>query len=454
MNAGKVFLQENTETISAITTPIGIGAISGIRISGSKTKRIILKIIQKRKRILANRIYHNFVIDDNNNVIDEVIFFFRKAPNTYTGFDEAEIFTHGGYAIPEIVLNLIMENGARLAKRGEFTQRAFINGKIDLLQAESVMDIVNAKTRESARNAVSILQGKYSIKIGEIKEQILYVLTIIDANIDFPEEEDIYFNSINVLNRISNIKERLQNIIKEEEHTRLMKRGINVIIVGKPNTGKSSLFNTLMLEEKAIVTDVPGTTRDVIEGWINIEGIPILLKDTAGIRITDDIVESVGIERTKNEIKNSDIVLALFDGSSKLDSDDKLLLSLLERKSNLFCILTKNDIEIKINVNKLKRIDAKIDTRDHIITKKINNLILNYIKYNNIIVNVPDRVIIRIKDALKSLSKSHSIIYNKEGLELASFEIKNAIEKLSNITGEITSDDILNSIFSSFCIGK
>ncbi|RKX68524.1 tRNA uridine-5-carboxymethylaminomethyl(34) synthesis GTPase MnmE, partial [candidate division TA06 bacterium] len=305
-----MFLRANNETISAITTPIGIGAISGIRISGSKTRRIILKIIQRRKRILAKRIYHDFVIDDNNNIIDEIIFFFRKAPSTYTGFDEAEIFTHGGYAIPELVLKLIIENGARLAKRGEFTQRAFINGKIDLLQAESVMDIVNAKTREAARNAIGIFQGKYSMEIREIKDQILYVLTIIDANIDFPEEEDIYFDSIKLLNRINNIKEKLQNMIKKEESTRLMKRGVNVVIVGKPNTGKSSLFNTLMFEEKSIVTDVPGTTRDVIEGWINIEGIPVLLKDTAGIRITNDIVESVGIKRTKNEINNSDIILA------------------------------------------------------------------------------------------------------------------------------------------------
>ncbi|MCK4544409.1 tRNA uridine-5-carboxymethylaminomethyl(34) synthesis GTPase MnmE [candidate division WOR-3 bacterium] len=454
MNAGKVFLQANTETISAITTPIGIGAISGIRISGSKTRRIVLKIIKKRKRILANRIYHDFVIDGNCNVIDEIIFFFRKAPNTYTGFDEAEIFTHGGYAIPELVLNLIIENGARIAERGEFTQRAFINGKIDLLQAESVMDIVNAKTREAARNAINILQGKYSMEIKEIKDQLLYVLTIIDANIDFPEDEDIYFDSIKVLNRIGNIKEKLQNMIKEEECTRLMKRGVNVVIVGKPNTGKSSLFNTLMLEEKAIVTDVPGTTRDIIEGWINIEGIPVLLKDTAGIRITNDIVESVGIEKTKNEIKNSDIILALFDGSNKLNGDDKLLLSLIEKKNNLFYILTKNDIEKKIDISKLKRFDARIDTRDHTIPKHINKLILSYIKNNNIVINIPDRIIVRIKEALKSLSKSHSILYNKEGLELASFEIKNAIDKLSNITGEITSDDILNNIFSSFCIGK
>jgi len=446
-----MLLQNNRDTICAITTPIGIGAIAGIRIAGKNTLTILNKILPSTPA--KDKIIHTYIYD-KDKVIDEVILFFRKSPNTYTGCDEAEIFCHGGLAVPEIIIELLIKNGCRMAGNGEFTQRAFLNGKIDLVQAESVMDIVNAKTKDAAISAISMLKGDFSNTIDKLRNKLLTISSLIEANLDFPEEEDINFDKDQALCIISEAEDRLKNLIIKDENNILMKRGLTVIITGKPNVGKSSLFNLLLSREKAIVTNIPGTTRDILEGWINIRGIPILIKDTAGIRITDDPIERIGIEKTEKEIENAHIVLALFDSSRHFDSDDKLHLKFLKNAKNIFYILTKSDLKGRFEENELPRIEAKIDCRDKTSEGIINSIISTFIENKRFSLNLNDRITEKLKNAEVYLKKTRLIIENNEGLELASEEIKEAIINLSSVTGDITTDDILNNIFSSFCIGK
>lgn len=446
-----MLLQKNRDTICAITTPIGISAIAGIRISGKNTRTIIENILPSSPP--EGKIAHSYIYD-KGTMIDEVLLFFRKSPNTYTGCDEAEIFCHGGLAVPEIIIELLIKNGCRMAGPGEFTQRAFLNGKIDLVQAESVMDVVNAKTKDAAISAISMLKGNFSRIINKLRDKLLVISTLIEANLDFPEEEDINFDKIETLSVISKAEDMLEHLIRKDENNILMKRGLTVIITGKPNVGKSSLFNLLLSREKAIVTNIPGTTRDVLEGWINIHGIPVLIKDTAGIRNTEDPIEKIGIEKTEREIENAHLVLALFDGSRHFDDDDTLHLTFLKKAKNLFYILTKNDLTGKFEEDRLPRIEAKIDCRDKDSEGIITNLILKFIANKRFSLNLNGRITEKLKNAQTYLAKTRSIIEHNEGLELASEEIKEAIRNLSSVTGEITSDDILNNIFSSFCVGK
>ncbi len=439
------------DTICAITTPIGIGAIAGIRISGKNTLHILKKII--RSKITEGRVIHSF-LSDNKNIIDEVILFFRKAPNTYTGCDEAEIFSHGGLAIPEMIIEVLEKNGCRMANPGEFTQRAFLNGKLDLVQVESIMDIVNAKTKNAAVSAVSMLKGTFSKEISQLRNNLVSLSALIEANLDFPEEEDINFDKSATLAIIDRISDTIEKLISKDEDNLLLKRGLNIVITGKPNVGKSSLFNTMLSKEKAIVTNIPGTTRDVLEGLLNINGIPVLIKDTAGIRVTKDPIENIGIEKTKNEIKHAHIVIALFDVSRTFDNDDYLHLSYLKNAKNVFFILSKSDLKAVLDISELPEISGKINCRDESAELEINKLIYRFIKGNRFSLNLNDRITENLKKALIALKRARKIINHDEGLELASIETKEAVENLSAITGEITTEQTLNNIFSTFCIGK
>ena len=283
---------------------------------------------------------------------------------------------------------------------------------------------------------------------------MVYISSLIEANLDFPEEEDINFDKENTLNIISDTKKIITDLIRENENNIMMKRGISVTITGKPNVGKSSLFNLLLSREKAIVTGIPGTTRDVLEGWININGFPVLIKDTAGIRLTDDPVEKIGIKRTKKEIEKANIILALFDASRDFDENDRLHLEFLKNAKHVFYILTKVDLEKRLEETEIPYISGGINCRDSSFGSVVNRLIVKFISHEKISLNLNDRITKRLKNAREYINKTEKVINYNEGLELAAEEIKEAISNLSAITGKITTNEVLNNIFSSFCIGK
>ncbi|MCT4612978.1 MAG: tRNA uridine-5-carboxymethylaminomethyl(34) synthesis GTPase MnmE [Clostridia bacterium] len=456
-----------TDTIAAISTALG-GGIAIVRISGDKSFDVIEKIFKSNKdikKIESNSIVYGYIVDPKTGeTVDEVLVSFLKGPNTYTKEDIIEINTHGGAIPTRKVLETIINNGARLAEPGEFTKRAFLNGRIDLSQAEAIMDIIMSKTDLSLKNAVSHLSGSLSDKIKGMRNEILHLIANIEVSIDYPEHDMEDINFENVKTKCIEIDSELNKFIENAETGRIMKEGIRTVIVGKPNVGKSSLLNEILKENRAIVTDIEGTTRDTLEEFVNVRGIPLHIIDTAGIRDTEDVVEKIGVEKSKDIVESADLVLLVLDASKCISKEDKEIIEIVKDK-NTIVILNKSDLERKID---LECINIK-DLSEHLIETsmldktgidKLENLIKDMF-FEGKIEDSSEAIYVTnmrhkksLVDAKQSVKEVIMTINNNMPEDLMAIDLKNAYEKLGEITGDTVSEDIIDTIFSEFCLGK
>ena len=402
-------------------------------------------------------------IVDNNEIIDEVLVTYFKKPKSYTTEDMCEINTHGGNIVTRKILELCLKNGANLAEPGEFTKRAFLNGRIDLLQAESVIDVINAKSEREAKTGIKQLEGMLSKKINEIKQEILDVMVNVDVSIDYPEYdvEEVTYQEIS--NMLTSVKEKLEKLEKSFDNGKLIKEGIKTAIIGKPNAGKSSLLNAILKEDRAIVTEYEGTTRDTIEEFVNIEGIPLKLIDTAGIRNAKDEVEKIGIAKSREIAKEADLIIAIFDSTKELSPEDLEILNLIKGKKSIVilnkidlnAILSENDdrfTNVSDNILKLSALNGEgLEKLYETISKMFS---LNEINLDNEIVITNLRHKNLISKALINVKKSEEAIEQNMPVDIIAIFIKDILEDLGNITGDVVTDDIINEIFSKFCLGN
>jgi tRNA modification GTPase trmE len=452
------------DTIAAISTPRGEGGIGIIRISGDKSFEILDKIFNTKNpnRDLGFYKFNYGFIHDNGKIIDEVMAVRMKAPKTYTCEDVVEINCHGGHLISEKVLELVLKNGARHAEQGEFTKRAFMNGRIDLSQAEAVMDIIQGKTEKSISLSLEQLRGDLRDKIGSFKKALLDVTAHVNVVLDYPEEGIDDPLPSNLRENLENVYAEADRLISSYDKGKKIKEGIKTVIAGKPNVGKSTLLNSLLKEERAIVTHIPGTTRDVIEEIINIKGIPLVLTDTAGIRKTEDIVENIGVEKSKKFIENADLVLLVLDASRELESEDREVIQEIQNNNKkTIVLLNKIDLERKIELDEfgLENI-LEISAKDNIGIEDMEERIYSYIVEEKvedsseklIITNIRHKTALeKTKDAIRNIFET---IDAGMPMDLISVDLKEALDSLSEITGEISSEDILDHVFGNFCVGK
>ena len=402
-------------------------------------------------------------IVENEEIIDEVLVSYFKAPKSYTAENMCEINSHGGNIVVKKILELCLKNGAELAEPGEFTKRAFLNGRIDLLQAESVVDIINAKSEREAKTGVKQLEGGLSNKIAQIKQEILDVMVNIEVAIDYPEYDVDEVTNNQIIVMLKSVKEKLENLEKTFDNGKIIKEGIKTAIIGRPNAGKSSLLNRILKEDRAIVTEYEGTTRDTIEEFVNINGIPLKLIDTAGIRNAKDEVEKIGIARAKEIAKEADLIIAIFDSSKNLTEEDLEILNLVKNKKAII-VLNKTDLKSAIDENnqefkdfkgKIVKISALNNTGIEEIYDEITRLFdLSEINLDNevVITNVRQKNL--ISKAIESVDKTKKTIFEKMPLDIVAIYIKEILEDLGNITGEFVTEDIINEIFAKFCLGK
>lgn len=448
------------DTIAAIATSMGRSAVNIIKISGPESISIVSKIFTKDlSKLEPNTINYGF-IKEGNELIDEVLVSLFTSPNSQTGEDIVEINTHGGISVTNKVLELVLSNGARLAEPGEFLKRAFLNGKKDLIEAEAISDLINAKTEEARKMSLKGLSGELSKKIKTLRNKILNIIANIEVNIDYPEYEDaiIYTNELLKTN-INEIQSDLEKLVKESEKGTLLNNGINVGIVGKPNVGKSSLLNLLINEDKAIVTDIEGTTRDIVEGNITINGVTLNLIDTAGIRETNNVVEKLGVEKSKDIINKSDLIIALFDISRPFTLEDEAILSSIKAKKSII-ILNKTDLPTKIDLNKFTSYNViKTSVKEDVGKDELLNMIkelfsLNEIETGDFTYLSNARQISLIKQALKLCLEIKYQNEQNTPVDLIQIDLQNLWEKLGEITGDAYKDELLDEIFSKFCLGK
>ena len=454
-------------TIASISTAPGIGGIGIIRMSGEKSFEVLDKIFVAKNKQNIDEIkgytikYGNIV--ENGNIIDEVLVSYFKAPRSYTTENMCEINSHGGTVIVRKILELCLKNGAELAEPGEFTKRAFLNGRIDLAQAESVIDIINAKSDKEAKSGINQLEGFLSKEIKEIKQEIMDVLVNIEVTIDYPEYDTPEVQQEELRGMLQSVGQRLIKLEKSFDNGKLIKEGIKPAIIGKPNAGKSSLLNAILKEDRAIVTDIAGTTRDTIEEFVTINGIPLKLIDTAGIREASDKVEKIGVEKSIKLAEEADLVIAIFDSSKELTEEDIEILKLIENKKSII-LLNKNDLNPVISENdeKLKKasknilkISALNKTGIDELYEKISELFnLNEINLDNdiLITNVRHKNI--ISKSLENVKKANETLNMNMPIDIITIYIKEILEDLGEITGEVVTEDIINEIFSKFCLGK
>ena len=453
------------ETIAAISTAPGLGGIGIIRITGDKAFEILLKIfkstkVKKMEDIVPNTIIYGKIYDDSR-MVDEVLVSFFKSPNSYTKEDLVEINTHGGSIVMKEILNLVLKKGAMLAQPGEFTKRAFLNGRIDLTQVESIATILNAKSEEELRISGELLQGKLYNKVVNIKEKLMDILMHLEVNIDYPEYDTDEKSTEEIVSTVTDILKDLKRFEATFDVGSKIKDGIKVSIIGRPNAGKSSLLNNLLNKERAIVTEIEGTTRDSIEEDLNINGINIKIIDTAGIRETDEKVEKIGIERAITIAEKSDLIIAIFDISKPFNENDRKILDIISKKESLI-LLNKYDLvkdielpeEIKNNGKEYiyTSMLEKKGTEDVIewITKKTESLKIN--KNNDIIIihERQKKVITDVIEMIEQILKDLEII----PIDMVSENIRDVINKINELTGENVKEEVLNEIFKNFCLGK
>lgn len=454
------------DTIAAISTAIGEAGIAIVRMSGDDSVNIIDEIFKsasgKKMAEAENRKFLYGHIVDGDKQIDEVLVVKMKGPHSYTAEDIVEIHCHGGVVSVKRILNLILSKGARLAEKGEFTKRGFLNGRIDLTQAEAVIDMIKAKTDLSFDMGLNQLSGALSEVLNKLKDELVSMQALIVANIDFPDEdiEDAAYNDL--IERSNKILDKMDNLLDNSKNSRLLRDGINTVILGKPNVGKSSLLNGLLKYDRAIVTDIAGTTRDIIEDYINLDGVLLKITDTAGIRETEDEVEKIGVNIAREKLKEADLVIAIFDISREFDKDDEEILNLIKDKKHI-TILNKDDLEQKISDEEIEKYFKddylRLSVMENESVKKIENLIIDLffdgelqISSDSVLSNL--RHINALKEAKKSLLEVNESLKKKVFLDLIEVDLENVIGHISEITGTITTEDILDRVFSDFCIGK
>jgi tRNA modification GTPase len=452
-------------TIAAISTAPGIGGIGIIRMSGEDCFNILEKIFVQKKYQNIDDIkgysikYGNIV--ENNEIVDEVLVSYFKAPKSYTAENMCEINSHGGIVIMNKILDLCIKNGANIAEPGEFTKRAFLNGRMDLSQAEAVIDIINSKTDKEAKISLEQLEGNLSSKITEIRKKIISIMADIEATIDYPEYDLEEVTNQKIKTILYEVDKILDDLEKSFYNGKILREGISTAIIGRPNAGKSSLLNLILNEERAIVTDIEGTTRDTIEEYIQIEGVPLKIVDTAGIRNAKDEVEKIGVKKAIEIANKSDIVIAIFDVSRKLNDEDEEILNLLKDK-NAIIILNKIDLEKVIDINKIKSLNKPIVEMSTITREGLNDLytqISNMFKLKEV-ANDGETIVSNVRhknliiNARKALNNAIMSIENGMPIDIISTDMKEILEELGKITGETVTEDVINEIFSKFCLGK
>ena len=456
-------------TIAAISTAPAIGGIGIVRMSGEKCFDILEKIFvqknpQKIENIKGYTIKYGKIIDTSNNkVIDEVLVSYFKCPKSYTAENMCEINSHGGIIVLRKILEMCLINGAKLAEPGEFTKRAFLNGRIDLTQAEAIIDIINAKSSREAQESANQLEGFLSKKIHEIRKKIIDLMVDIEANIDYPEYDIEEVSNNSAREKLEEVENELVKLSKSFESGKILKEGIKIAIIGSPNAGKSSLLNAILKEERAIVTDIAGTTRDIIEEQVIIGGIPFKIIDTAGIRDAENKIEQIGIEKSKKAAKNSDVIIAVFDNSKELNSEDKEILELLKEKKSVIVLnkmdLVSCDLKNKKEIKEANRPIVEMAVKeekglDNLYKELIDMFNLNQINLDNelIITNIRHQNL--INKAIESTRMALNDLKMSMPIDIISINIKQILEHLGEITGDNVSEDIIKNIFSKFCLGK
>ena len=445
------------DTIVAISTTLGVGATSIIRVSGSEAIDLVNKIT---KTDLTKKQTHTINYDyilDNNKKIDEVMVSIMKAPKSFTKEDVVEINCHGGIATTNKILELLIEKGCRLAEPGEFTKRAFLNGRIDLVEAEGVMDVISAKTEKSLSLALSSLNGESSKLIRELREELISIISNIEVNIDYPEYYDIKeICNKDILPKLNNIEKQINDIIVNYKDASIIKDGIKTIIIGKPNVGKSSLLNKLLSEEKAIVTDIPGTTRDIVEGEIYIDGIKLNIIDTAGIRKTNDIIENIGVEKSLKLIDEAELIIFVLNNNEIITKEEQELLNKIKNK-NYIVVINKDDLEKKLSLKEEKAI--YISTVENRGIKELKNEIKKMFNLDKI--DTKDMTYISSSRSIGILKETNSIINqikeainNNMPIDMIEIDLKQIWNKLGEIIGETYDEELLDQLFSRFCLGK
>ena len=450
-------------TIVSISTAPGIGGIGIIRMSGEDSFEIIGKIFkpkidQKIEEIKGYTIKYGNIVD-NEEVVDEVLVSYFKAPKSYTTENMCEINSHGGNVIVRKILELCLKNGAELAEPGEFTKRAFLNGRIDLAQAESVIDVINAKSDKEAKSGIKQLEGFLSKEIKNIKQEILDVLVNIEVTIDYPEYDTPEVQESEMRLMLECVKNKLEKLEKSFDNGKILKEGIKTAIIGKPNAGKSSLLNAILKEERAIVTDIAGTTRDTIEEFVTVNGIPLKLVDTAGIREASDAVEKIGVEKSIKQAEEADLIIAIFDSSKELTQEDIEILKLIEKrqaiillnKCDLNSVIKEDDHRFKNCTQNILKISALNKTGIEELYEKISEMFnLNEINFDNeiLITNIRHKNI--ISKALENVKKANEALDFNMPIDIITIYIKDILEDLGEITGEIVTEDVINEIFSKF----
>ena len=450
------------DVIASISTALGVGAISIVRVSGEGSIEVVDSIYNGKNKLVdvdSHTINYGHIVE-NGEIIDEVLVSVMKGPKTFTTEDVVEINCHGGIATTNKVLELLLLNGARLAEPGEFTKRAFLNGRIDLVEAESVMDVINAKVDSSRKLSINQLDGKVSKVIRDFRQELLELIANIEVNIDYPEYEDIEVMTIeSIKSNMNNIETKLNKIVEESESGKIIRDGIKTVIVGRPNVGKSSILNKLLEYDKAIVTDVAGTTRDIVEGEINLGGILLKLVDTAGIRETADIVEKIGVDRSFKELEEADLIIMVLNNNEELSEYDLELLERIKDKTSIV-VINKSDLEEKIDISKIDnkniiRINTIEDNKIDILKDKIKELfnLDNIIKGDYTYLSNA-RQISLAKECLNILKDVKSAVEREESVDLIEIDIKRIWTTLGEITGDIYDDELIDQLFSQFCLGK
>ena len=453
------------DTITAISTATGSGGIGIVRMSGKNCFDILNKFFvpkNKNKEIEGYTLKYGNVIDEDD-IVDEVLVSYFISPKSYTTENMCEINTHGGIVVERKILELCLKNGARLAEPGEFTKRAFLNGRIDLSQAEAVMDLINSKTEMEAKESVNQLEGRLSNEIKMIQNKLYNIMTSIEVDIDYPEYDIEETKDLDMLEQLNQTKELLSKLIDNFDDGKIIKDGIKTVILGRPNAGKSSLMNTILDEERAIVSDIEGTTRDTIEEYVSIQGVQLKLIDTAGIRETNNEIEKIGVDKAKKMAGNADLIIAIFDISGELNGEDRDIINLI-KNNNSIIVLNKTDLKEKnitmekelAKINKpIIKISAKnnngIDMLYSEITKMFN---LGKIMANNELVVTNERHKELIRLAKTNIENGITSIMDNVPIDISSVYIKEALENLGGITGENVSEEIINQIFKNFCLGK
>lgn len=446
------------DTIAAISTTTGIGAISIIRLSGPEAINITNKVFTKNITNAETHTIHYGFIKEKAEKIDEVLVSIMRAPKTFTREDIVEINCHGGIATTNKVLEILLNNGARLAEPGEFTKRAFLNGRIDLLEAEATMDLISSKSETARKISINTLTGETSNLIKSLRNDLVQIISNIEVNIDYPEYEDVEeMTNDKILPSIQLFKERLSNIIKKSEDSKVIKEGIKVGIIGKPNVGKSSLLNSLIEEEKAIVTSIPGTTRDIVEGTIVLGGITLNIIDTAGIRESSDVVEMLGVEKSRKIITSSDLIIFILNNNEEISDEEKELLKEIKDKKKII-VVNKIDLENKLDKSILEDY-IEISAKENIGVDKIKDRIkklfnIGELQTSDLTYLSNARTISLLKKSMHQIEDTLEEIQNNSPIDIVELGLKDSWNTLGEVIGETYKDELLDELFSRFCLGK